>query len=129
MITTSNSSICSLCHSEWSEESVTISSEVRNEKSQRCFAPLNMTESETLEIQRQLLWVLDAFFHFNQKRHGFLAINRAMIVTEREIHHRAHFHFAIDRDCTRHNFVHTENSALGLIHNGRAQERAVNAAV
>src|SRR5437588_11981932 len=81
------------------------------------------------KIERQLLRVLDAFLHFNQKRDRFFAVDRAMIVAEREIHHRPHFRLAVDRDRARHDFVHAKNSGLRRIENRRAQERSVDAAV
>src|SRR6202023_2009234 len=82
-----------------------------------------------LEIERKFLRILDAFFHFDEERDRFLAINRAMVIAEREIHHWAHLHFAVDRHRSRHDFVHPENAALRRIQNRRAQERAVHAAV
>src|SRR5262249_1861522 len=56
-------------------------------------------------------------------------IDGAVIVTKREIHHRADFHLAINRHGTRHDFVHPKNSALWWVQNRRGEERAVNAAV
>src|SRR5207249_8680520 len=82
-----------------------------------------------LKIERQLLWILDALLYFYEKCDRFFSIDRTVIVTQGEVHHRANFDFPIHGDWSRHDFVHPENAALRRIENRRAQQRAVNAAV
>ena len=80
-----------------------------------------MTEANS-KIQRQLFRIFDALLHFYQKRNCFFAIDGAVIVAEREIHHRADFHFPVHRHGARHDFVHAEDAALRRIQNGRAEK-------
>src|SRR3954466_109039 len=53
--------------------------------------PSNLTKNSPchpeLKIERHLLRVLDALFHFYQKRHRFFPVHRAMIVAQRQVHH------------------------------------------
>ena len=52
-----------------------------------------------------------------------------MIVTERQIHHRADFHVPIHGNRSRHDFVHAENAALWWIQDRRGKKRSVYSAV
>ena len=87
------------CHSERSEESQII-----------------------LKIQGQLLWIFNAIFHFYQERHRLFAVDQAMIVAQREVHHRPDDHLALLRDRALLDLVHAEDAALGRIQNRRAEE-------
>ena len=49
------------------------------------------------DIWDPLFRIFDAFFHFHQKCDGLFAIDRAVIVAQREEHHRPHFDFAVNR--------------------------------
>src|ERR1700737_775888 len=73
--------------------------------------------SMRLEIERQLLWIFDALLHFHQKRDRLFAIDRAVIVTKGEIHHRPDFDLAVNRHRPRHDLMHAEDSALRWIQN------------
>src|SRR5437588_12080079 len=82
-----------------------------------------------LKIERQFFWIFDAFSRFHQKRDGFLSIDGAMIVTEREKHHRAHFDLAIHCYGTRHALVHASNAALRRAQDRRREQGSVDTAV
>src|SRR5205814_6244622 len=81
----------------------------------RCSASLNMTNVAYSKIQREFFWVFDALLHFDEESNCFFAIDCAVIIAEREIHHRADFHFPVDCHCPWHDFVHPENAALRRI--------------
>src|SRR5262245_64315276 len=49
------------------------------------------------QIQHQACRILQAFFHPHQERHRLAAIDDAVIVGEREIHHWADLELAADR--------------------------------
>src|SRR5439155_16743216 len=70
--------------------------------------------------------ILDALLHFDEESNGFFAVDGAVIVAEREIHHRTNFNFRLYRHWARHDFVHPENAALRWIQNWRGEERPVN---
>src|SRR5438067_8421991 len=88
-----------------------------------------MLEFGALEVDWQLLGVLDALLHRDQKRHRFLSIYRPVIVAEREIHHRANHDLVFDRHRAFLDRVHPENPALGRIQDRGAEQRAVNSAI
>src|SRR5690606_40059222 len=60
------------------------------------------------------------------RSHSFLAIDNAMIIGEREIHHRADFDLAVNDDRTILNLVHAENARLRRIQDRRGHERDRN---
>src|SRR5882757_7693455 len=68
-----------------------------------------------LKIQGELFWIFDAVLHFDEKSDGFLSVDRAVIITEGEIHHRADFHFSIHGNWPRHDFLHAQDAALWRI--------------
>src|SRR5690349_13336095 len=117
MITTSNFSILFPCHSERSEESLAISSVSHGQRnlSEMFRCAQHDKKEKKLKIQWQLLRVLDALFNFDQKGHGFFPVDQAVVVAQRQIHHRPNLDFSFDRDGSRHDLVHPENSALGEI--------------
>src|SRR4029453_9779475 len=82
-----------------------------------------------LKTERQFFRVLDALLHFDKKCYCFLAIDCTMIVTQREIHHWAHFHFVVHSNWSRHDFMHAKNAALGWIQDRRGEQRSVHSAV
>src|ERR1043166_2043330 len=68
-----------------------------------------------LNVQQQAHRVFDAFLHAHQKRDGFFSIHDAVIVAEREIHHRADDDLAVDCHRALLGFVHSQNAALRRI--------------
>src|SRR5215475_10330686 len=101
MITTSNFSICYFVILEDVEQS--------SRPKRRRNAAL------VLKIQWKLFRILDAILHFNQKSDGFFPIDRAVIVTEGQVHHRANFNFSVCGDWSWHDLVHAEDAALRRI--------------
>src|SRR5713226_6291910 len=81
------------------------------------------------EIERQLLRIFDALFHAYKKGDRFLSIDSAMIITQREIHHRTNLDFSAAHDRALLNRVHAENSALRRIEDWCAEQRSIDAAV
>src|SRR5439155_5151773 len=59
----------------------------------------------------------------------FAAIYDSVVVGHRQVHHRADHHASFASDGAFLNRVHAEHAALGRIHNGRGEERAIDAAV
>src|SRR5438045_2854961 len=68
-----------------------------------------------LKIQGEFFWIFDAVLHFDEKSDGFFSVDRPVIITESEIHHRADFHFSIHGNRSRHNFLHAQDAALWRI--------------
>src|SRR4029077_11189798 len=68
-----------------------------------------------LKIQRQFFRIFDAVLHFDQKSDGFFSIDRAVIVAEGKIHHRANCHFSIYSNWSRRDLVHAQDAALWRI--------------
>src|SRR5437660_10186092 len=81
-----------------------------------------------LKIQGEFSWIFDAVLHFDEKSDGFFSVDCAVIVTEGEIHHRANFHFPVHGNGSRHDFAHSEDSALWRIQNRSGEKRSVNSA-
>ena len=52
-----------------------------------------------------------------------------MIITQREIHHRANFNFPVNGNWSRHDLMHAEDAALWRIQDRRGEERSVHSAV
>src|SRR5437773_5831612 len=68
-----------------------------------------------LKIQGEFFWIFDAVLHFDEKSDGFFSVDGAMIVTESKIHHGADFHFSINCNRSRHDFLHAQDAALWRI--------------
>ena len=68
------------------------------------------TSTAILQIEQQARGVFDALLHAHEKRDCFLAINDAVVVAQREIHHRANDNLPILDDRTLLNFVHAEDA-------------------
>ena len=69
--------------------------------------------------------VLDA----DEEGDGLFAIDEAVVVAEGEVHHRADDDLAVEGDGALLDGVHAEDAALRRVKDGRAEERAVGAAV
>src|SRR4051794_11634939 len=64
------------------------------------------------EIQHQPLRIFQAFLDPHQEGHRFLAVDHAVIVRQRQVHHRANLDLAADRNRALLYLVHSENSGL-----------------
>src|ERR1700732_5310843 len=75
-------------------------------------ASARITIRNSSQIQHQPRRIFQAFLDANQERHRFLAVDDAVIVGQRQIHHRAYLDLASDRDRTILDLVHAENGGL-----------------
>ena len=73
--------------------------------------------------------VFDRLFHFDEEGDGLFAVDEAVVVTERQIHHRADDDLAVDGDGAVVDGVHAEDGALGRVDDRRGEEGAEGAAV
>ncbi len=71
----------------------------------------------------------EKIFDTDEESDGFLSIDEAVIVAEGEIHHRADDDLAVEGYGAFLNGVHSEDSTLGRVQDGSAEEGAVNATV
>src|SRR6266446_4319797 len=81
------------------------------------------------QIQHQPRRILQAFLDAHQKRHRVLAIDDAVIVGQRQIHHRAYLDLAADRDRAILNLVHAEDAGLRRVQDRGRHQRAVDSAI
>src|SRR5438876_357721 len=73
--------------------------------------------------------ILELLFDAHEEPHRLLAIDEAVIVRQRDVHHRADDRLAADGDRSLLDLVHAENSRLWRIEQRRGQQRADDAAV
>src|SRR6185503_19752961 len=59
------------------------------------------------DVQQQALRVFEVFLHAHEERYRFAAIDQAVIVGQRQIHHRADFHLVVDSHRPLLDLVHT----------------------
>src|SRR5262245_53789115 len=83
----------------------------------------------TLQIQHEARRIFEAFFHAHQEGDGLAAIDDAVIVGKREIHHRAGLDLAIDDHRPLLDLVHAEDAGLRRIQYRGGHQRAINAAI
>ena len=69
------------------------------------------------------------FLQPHQEGHRLLAVDDAVIVGERQIHHRPDLDLAVHRHRTLHDVVHAQNARLRRVQDRRRHQRAVGAAV
>ena len=81
------------------------------------------------EIQQRTLRVFEIFLHAHQEGDGFLAVDDAVIVGERQIHHRADHHLAVHGHGPLLDLVHAENAGLRRVEDRRRHQRAIDAAI
>src|SRR6185369_17866673 len=82
-----------------------------------------------LKLQWEFFRIFDALLHFYQEGNCFFPVDGAVIVTKRQIHHWADFHFAVHRHGARHDFVHAKDAALRKIQNWSGKERTIHTAI
>jgi len=68
-----------------------------------------------LQAQKHLLWVLDVLLDLDEEGDSFPAIEKTVIVCEREVHHRSNLDLAVDSDWLVLDGVKTEDSGLRKI--------------
>jgi hypothetical protein len=73
--------------------------------------------------------ILQHLFHAHQEGDGLAAVDDAVIVAEREIHHRSRLDLAGDHHRPLLDLVHAEDAGLRRVQNWRRHQRAVDAAV
>ena len=74
-------------------------------------------------------WVLDEVLDLHEELHRFATVHDAVIVAERQIHHRLDDDLPVDRHHAVRDLVQAENANLRRIENRRAHERAEHPAV
>ena len=86
--------------------------------------PLPMTQSMNHErgVFHQLL-------HPNEEQHRLLAVDDAVVVRQRDVHHRPDLDLAVDRDRAVLDLVQAEDADLRVVDDRRRDERAEHAAV
>src|SRR6266568_2183282 len=93
------------------------------------FTPSTIATTGTLQIQHQPRRVFQALLDADQERHRFLAVDHAVIVGQRQIHHRADLDPAADRHRAFLDLVHAENGGLRRVQDRRRHQRTVDAAI
>src|SRR5262249_21786393 len=82
-----------------------------------------------LDGQQTALGAFQALLDAHQERHRLLAIHDAVIVGEREVHHRANHDLIVHHHRTLLDLVHAEDAALRRIQDRRRQEAPEHAAI
>src|SRR5690625_4438826 len=81
------------------------------------------------EIHQEPPRILQGFLDADEEGDRFLAVDNAMIVAERQIHHRADHDLTADDHRAFLNLVHSKNAGLRRVQNGRGHERSVDPAI
>ncbi|MPL74173.1 hypothetical protein SDC9_19983 [bioreactor metagenome] len=81
------------------------------------------------QIQQQAARVFQRFLDADEEGHGALAVDDAVIVAQRQIHHRADHDLAVHHDRAILDLVHAEDARLRRVQDRRGHQRAVDAAV
>src|SRR5260221_13928683 len=71
-----------------------------------------LCRSSRSHIEEDTLRVLDAFLDADQEGHRLAAVDDAMIVAQRQIHHRSDLDLVADNDWALVDLVHAENGRL-----------------
>src|SRR3954470_3227567 len=106
--------------------SVTRASIVRHAPSRKATA---LAEHQRSEIEHQARRIFQALLDADKEGHGFLAVDDAVIVGQRQIHHRADLDLAADDHRPLLDLVHAENAGLRRVQDRGRHQRAVDAAV
>ena len=73
--------------------------------------------------------VFQQLLHAHEEEHGVLPFDDAMVVREREVHHRADHDLAVEGHRALLDLVEAEDARLRRVEDGRGDERAEDAAV
>src|ERR1700678_1258966 len=65
-----------------------------------------------LNVQQQALRIFEVFLHAHEKCDSFATVDEAVVVRERQIHHRANLDLVVDHDRTGLDLVHAQNAGL-----------------
>mmetsp|Transcript_34789 Transcript_34789/g.88123 ORF Transcript_34789/g.88123 Transcript_34789/m.88123 type:complete len:404 (+) Transcript_34789:377-1588(+) len=82
-----------------------------------------------LAVDEQAAGVLDDLLDALEERHRLAAVNQAVVVRERQVHHGARLNLAAHHHGALHDGVHAQDGALRRVDDGRGQHGAVHAAV
>ena len=78
--------------------------------------------SEDETGKHKALRIFEAFFDTDKEGHGFFAIDDAVIIRKRQIHHRTNNNLATNNHRAFLNFMHTKNAGLRCIQDWRGHE-------
>src|SRR5688572_3034034 len=79
-------------------------------------------DRQTKLLEQQRPGILDELLQANQEPHGFAAVDDAVVVGERDVHHRPDLHLTVDGNRTVLNLVQAENADLWRVQNRRAEQ-------
>src|SRR5262245_5811569 len=82
-----------------------------------------------LKIHYETLGVLERFLDVNEEGDGLASVNQAVVVGEREIHHRSRYDRAVTHDRALLDPVHAEDARLRRVQDRGREQRAVDAAI
>src|SRR5580658_327517 len=80
--------------------------------------------ARALEAQEEARGILDPLLHLDKESDGLAPVDQAVVVGQRQVHHRADDDLAGDRDRALVDRVHAEDGALGRVYDRRREERA-----
>ena len=83
----------------------------------------------TLPFKQQVRWVLEQLLDAHQEAHSLAAVDDAVVVGERDIHHRPDDDFFVPHDRAPLDCMHAQNADLGRVEDRRRHQRAVNTAI
>src|SRR5882757_812043 len=80
-------------------------------------------------VQHHARRILEALFYGHQELDCFAAVDDAVIVGQRDVHHGTNHHLTVDGHRPILNLMHAEYGALRRIDDGRRQQRPEHAAI
>src|SRR5258708_28908446 len=75
------------------------------------------------DVEKQPLGIFQIFLHAHEKRNRFAAVDKAMIVGKRQIHHRPDLDLAVDRNGPLLYLVHAQYARLRWVADWRGHDR------
>src|SRR5690606_15371880 len=81
------------------------------------------------DLQQHAGGVLDGLLDALEERHALAAVDDAVVVRERDVHHGPHDHLTVAHDGALLDRVHAEDARLRGVHDRRREQRAEHAAV
>src|SRR5687767_8137656 len=82
-----------------------------------------------LNFEKESAGVLDAILDADEELNRLAAIDQAVVVAERQVHHGANHDLAVPGDRALLNGVHSEDARLGRVQDGGRHQRAKDAAI